>query len=232
MKTQTICTTDCVHCTSYYNCESEMKLEETTRDFWVDEENKSDEYDSMQMEREALEREIAEDCKEEAPYSVAVDGAVVLIRIYYVGDRIPMADITTAFGFKKTIEWCCPTDRKEFEDGINGYTIYKDERIEDGDYKNDTKIKNNTELKVGSKVRCIATCDGNQHIKGQIGKVLGFDDKSILVEFNVHVCGHDGHRFCGLSFLKSIYDKFPVGKDFHCWYFPVISDVQLLEVAK
>lgn len=73
MTTQNTCTTDCIHCGAYYNCESEMKLEETTRDFWVDEENKSDEYDSTQMEREALEREIAEDCKEEAPYSVISD---------------------------------------------------------------------------------------------------------------------------------------------------------------
>ena len=134
MNGQIECTTDCVHCVSYYRCTSEMKLDEHTRDFWLGEEAKTDEYEHIREEREAIDAEIRTEVgcvefpEEEEKYDIKKHGAVIGIRIYYINDHIPMADIRTAFGFENTIEWTCPTEREEFQSGINGYTFFKDER--------------------------------------------------------------------------------------------------------
>lgn len=61
-------------------------------------------------------------------YDVKRDGAVVAIRIYFEGDRNPMADLALAFGKKVTIDWVNPTQREEYAPGINGYTLIYDER--------------------------------------------------------------------------------------------------------
>ena len=57
-------------------------------------------------------------------YNVNKHGAVVAIKIT---DDFK-AEIRTAFGFTKTINWTNVAARKEFETGINGYTLFYDER--------------------------------------------------------------------------------------------------------
>ncbi len=66
--------------------------------------------------------------KSKTIYDPMKHGAVVAIRIYYEGDRSPMAEIITAFGYSKTIAWTHVDSKKEFECGINGYTLFYDER--------------------------------------------------------------------------------------------------------
>lgn len=61
-------------------------------------------------------------------YDVRKQGAVVAIRIYFEGDRNPMADLILAFGEKVTINWVNPVQREEYASGINGYTLIYDER--------------------------------------------------------------------------------------------------------
>lgn len=55
-------------------------------------------------------------------------GAVVAIRIFFENDRQPMAELAFAFGGTAIINWICPSERKKFESGINGYTLVYDER--------------------------------------------------------------------------------------------------------
>ena len=98
MNGQIECTTDCVHCVSYYRCTSEMKLDEHTRDFWLNEEKKADEYEEPEEVNEYdEENEETDDEVDKEKYDIKKHGAVIGIRIYYVNDRIPMADIKTAF---------------------------------------------------------------------------------------------------------------------------------------
>lgn len=61
-------------------------------------------------------------------YDPMKDGAVVAIRIYFEGDRNPMAQLAFAFGGTATIDWVNPDQRKVYESGINGYTLIYDER--------------------------------------------------------------------------------------------------------
>ena len=44
------CTTDCIHCKSYYACESAMKLDAETRDFWLNEEEVSEVLNNIRAE--------------------------------------------------------------------------------------------------------------------------------------------------------------------------------------
>lgn len=44
------CTTDCIHCKSYYACESAMKLDAETRDFWLNEEEVSEMLNNIRAE--------------------------------------------------------------------------------------------------------------------------------------------------------------------------------------
>ena len=62
-------------------------------------------------------------------YNVQRDGAVLAVRIYFKEDRNPMADLILANNHKKvTIDWVNVDQRKEYEAGINGYTLIYDER--------------------------------------------------------------------------------------------------------
>lgn len=38
------CDTNCIECKSYYVCESKLKLEDETRDFWLNEREKNEDY--------------------------------------------------------------------------------------------------------------------------------------------------------------------------------------------
>lgn len=63
-------------------------------------------------------------------YNTIKDGAVIAIRIYKDCSGIfPLADLRLAFGGIKTIRWDCPSEREVYKDGINGYTLFYDERI-------------------------------------------------------------------------------------------------------
>lgn len=54
---------------------------------------------------------------------------VLAIRIYYEGSScVPMADLRMNDGVVEHICWVDVKQRKEFEPGINGYTLIYDER--------------------------------------------------------------------------------------------------------
>jgi hypothetical protein len=53
---------------------------------------------------------------------------VLAIRIYLGGNCTPMADLRMADGVVETICWVDVKARKQFEQGINGYTLIYDER--------------------------------------------------------------------------------------------------------
>ena len=53
---------------------------------------------------------------------------VLAIRIYYGLNNTPMADLKMADGVVETIQWTDVKQRKQFESGINGYTLIYDER--------------------------------------------------------------------------------------------------------
>ena len=55
---------------------------------------------------------------------------VIAIRIYLGGytNTVPMADLKMVDGVTETIEWTDVKQRKQFESGINGYTLIYDER--------------------------------------------------------------------------------------------------------
>lgn len=61
-------------------------------------------------------------------YDPPKDGAITAIRIYFMHDRIPMADLAFAFGGMATIEWTNVVQRENYKSGINGYTYVFDER--------------------------------------------------------------------------------------------------------
>lgn len=61
-------------------------------------------------------------------YEPSKDGAITAIRIYYMNDRTPMADLAFAFGGMATIEWTNVVQRESYKSGINGYTYVFDER--------------------------------------------------------------------------------------------------------
>lgn len=53
---------------------------------------------------------------------------VIAIRIYYGLNNTPMADLRMSDGVIETIQWTDVKQRKQFESGINGYTLIYDER--------------------------------------------------------------------------------------------------------
>jgi hypothetical protein len=62
-------------------------------------------------------------------YNQYQDGSVKAIRIYYADNGIsPMADLILAYGGKITIQWDNIEQREIYSKGINGYTLYYDER--------------------------------------------------------------------------------------------------------
>lgn len=61
-------------------------------------------------------------------YNVQRDGIVNAVRIYIDEHATPYADLILAFGGKRTIRWTDVEQRKEYAPGINGYTLFYDER--------------------------------------------------------------------------------------------------------
>lgn len=61
-------------------------------------------------------------------YNPMIHGSVVAIRIYLKDGFQPMAELAFAFGGTKIISWVSVADRKKYEEGINGYTLFYDER--------------------------------------------------------------------------------------------------------
>lgn len=61
-------------------------------------------------------------------YEPYIDGVVMAIRIYYSTTGEIMADLVFSYGGKETIEWTNVAQREHFNSGINGYTLYYDER--------------------------------------------------------------------------------------------------------
>lgn len=55
-------------------------------------------------------------------------GAVVAIRIYLKNGHQPEAELVFAFGGTETIHWDVPSEREKYASGINGYTLFYDER--------------------------------------------------------------------------------------------------------
>lgn len=53
---------------------------------------------------------------------------VIAVRIYYGLNATPMADLKMTDGVVETIQWTDVKQRKEFENRINGYTLFYDER--------------------------------------------------------------------------------------------------------
>ena len=68
---------------------------------------------------------------ETSGYNPTIHGAVVAIRIYFMDDRNPMADLAFAFGGTVTIEWTNVTQREKYSKGITGYTLIYDLRPKD-----------------------------------------------------------------------------------------------------
>lgn len=67
-------------------------------------------------------------------YDVTKHGAIVAIRIFYGENNTPMAELKTAYATDKfpdrkvTICWVAVNQRTQFMLGINGYTLFYDER--------------------------------------------------------------------------------------------------------
>lgn len=58
---------------------------------------------------------------------------ILAIRIYFLpGGHVPMADLRMFDGVIETIEWTNVKQRRQFESGINGYTLIYDERPKKG----------------------------------------------------------------------------------------------------
>lgn len=73
--------------------------------------------------------ELGKEVNKQEKYDVRKDGAVIAIRIYFEGDRNPMADLILAHEHRKvTIDWVNVEQRAEYAPGINGYTLIYDER--------------------------------------------------------------------------------------------------------
>jgi hypothetical protein len=84
-------------------------------------------------------------------YDPKRDGGVIAIRIYEEegNETHPQADLVFAFGGTRTITWTNMEERESFHEGINGYTVFFDERehptFEDFVNKNKKSIIPDTE---------------------------------------------------------------------------------------
>ena len=65
---------------------------------------------------------------EKSKYDVSRDGVISAVRIYYKNGSTPYADLALAYGSMVTIQWTSVEQRREYMSGINGYTLFYDER--------------------------------------------------------------------------------------------------------
>ena len=70
-------------------------------------------------------------------YNPIIHGIVEAIRIFYSENatRDILAELRFCFGGTTIIEWTNPDEREKFADGIDGYTLFLDERVVIDNYK-------------------------------------------------------------------------------------------------
>lgn len=70
-------------------------------------------------------------------YNPIIHGTVEAIRIFYSENttRDILAELRFCFGGTTIIEWTNPDEREKFADGIDGYTLFLDERVVIDTYK-------------------------------------------------------------------------------------------------
>ena len=70
-------------------------------------------------------------------YDPIIHGAVEAIRIFYSENATMdvLAELRFCFGGTTIIEWTNPDEREKFVEGINGYTLFLDERVIVDTYK-------------------------------------------------------------------------------------------------
>ena len=70
-------------------------------------------------------------------YDPILHGDVEVIRIFYSENCLNdiLAELRFCFGGTTIIEWTNPDEREKFEEGINGYTLFLDERVIVDNYK-------------------------------------------------------------------------------------------------
>lgn len=94
-------------------------------------------------------------------------------------------------------------------------------RLWESEPKSEFKVKR--PLAVGDRVVCIHEVDGNNHVKGECGTVIGVHGdyrKSFTVQFDQNIGGHSG-RLWGVC-----------GKEGHCWYCPEKSLMRIIGVER
>ena len=65
-------------------------------------------------------------------YDVSRDGVITAVRIYYKNGPTPYAGLAFSHGGFVTIQWTNVEQRMEYMSGINGYTLFYDEREKAG----------------------------------------------------------------------------------------------------
>lgn len=68
-------------------------------------------------------------------YNPILHGDVEVIRIFYSENWNILAELRFCFGGTTIIEWTNPDEREKFKEGINGYTLFLDERVIVDNYK-------------------------------------------------------------------------------------------------
>ena len=70
-------------------------------------------------------------------YDPIIHGAVEAIRIFYSENATMdvLAELRFCFGGATIIKWTNPNEREKFAEGINGYTLFLDERVVVDNYK-------------------------------------------------------------------------------------------------
>lgn len=61
-------------------------------------------------------------------YDIMKDGIVMAVHIYTDEYETPYAELIFAYGGKATIQWNSADQRNEYMPGIDGYTLFYDER--------------------------------------------------------------------------------------------------------
>lgn len=79
-------------------------------------------------------------------YNPIIHGTVEVIRIFYSENatRDILAELRFCFGGTTIIEWANPDEREKFADGIDGYTLFLDERVVVDTYKAEELLSDET----------------------------------------------------------------------------------------
>lgn len=79
-------------------------------------------------------------------YDPIIHGTVEAIRIFYSENatRDILAELRFCFGGTTIIEWTNPDEREKFADGIDGYTLFLDERVVVDNYKAEELLSDET----------------------------------------------------------------------------------------